>query len=295
MFLLRSKGYIQGILSAFTFGLIPLFSLPLLANGMTTATLLSYRFVAATLITAILMLLRRESFKVRRKHLFSLFILGVIYFFSAMLLLSGYDFLTTGVATVIHFTYPLFVALLMLLFYRQRLPLSKVVTILVATLGVALLSGLFDKEQTVSLFGVSIVTISGLCYALYIIVVNKSGVDTLSSLSLSFYVLGVTSILCLLYALGTGTFSIPCNYMDWGNIIGLSILSTVISNLLLIKAISNLGSTSAAILGALEPLTAVVVGISVFEETLSLSSFLGIVLVLTSVITLILTNGKATH
>jgi drug/metabolite transporter (DMT)-like permease len=53
-------------------------------------------------------------------------------------------------------------------------------------------------------------------------------------------------------------------------------------------AIKNIGSTPSAIMGALEPVTAVVISVSLFHEVFTLRLAIGIVLILSAVILVIL-------
>ena len=60
------KGFAFGILTSATFGLIPLFTLPLMAEGMLFDSILFYRFLFAALALAGIMAAKKESFHVER-------------------------------------------------------------------------------------------------------------------------------------------------------------------------------------------------------------------------------------
>ena len=136
----KFKGYFYGIATSVTFGLIPLFTLPLMGMGMEYDSILFYRFLFATIALAIVMAVKKESFKVEWSDVPMLFLLGIFYTFSSMFLLLGYDFMGAGVATTLHFTYPVFVTLFMFLLFREKTSLLTWVAILMAIGGVAMLS-----------------------------------------------------------------------------------------------------------------------------------------------------------
>lgn len=284
----RTKGYIAGLLSSATFGLIPLFTVPLMRDGMQTETILIYRFGFATLLVALVMLQKRISFRETAKHLRILFIMASLYFCSAFFLINGYHAMNSGVATVIHFMYPLMVALLMLLFFKQRMTPRGLASLGIAFLGVVLLSGILGGEGVqVSLPAIALVAFSGFCYAVYIIVVNKTTIGTVPMWRLTFYLMLFSTLFFIGLSIGKQTIDLPPTPKAWGLLFLLGLVPTLISNLFLIIAIPRIGSTATAIMGVLEPLTAVLVGITVLGEELTLQSTLGIGAVLIAVALLV--------
>lgn len=281
------KGLKTGILSSSTFGLIPLFTLPLMAQGMLFDSILFYRFLVAGIAIGILLPLRGESFVIRKSELPTLCYLSVLYVMSALFLFWGYNYLPSGVATTIHFMYPVFVTLTMSIVYHEKLSAIIIIAIVLAISGVASLS-LSDAEQGIGPAGIGIVLISAISYALYIVRVNKSRVRNMNGTKLTFYVLIIGSLIFLLNAqIKGGVQSIP-DGRAFVNILMLAILPTVVSNLALVYAIKNIGSTLTAILGAMEPLTALSIGILVFSEPLTPAIALGFVLIISSVCLIIL-------
>lgn len=288
----KAKGYLYGLLSSSSFGLIPLFTMPLLLGGMSTPTVLLYRFGLAMLMVGIVLKVRRVSFAVRRSHIKWLILLGGLYFCTAYLLQLGYRYMTTGAATVLHFMYPIFTALLMYIFFRQKLGYIGQLAILMAVIGVGLMSGL-NHSSVNSFTGVFIVLVSALGYAVYIIIVNKSNVRDLSPLLLNFYVLSIAAVIYAVQVAISGEFRMPLDAYEWTNALLLAAIPTVLSNLFLVKAIPLIGSTPTSIMGALEPLTAVVVGVIAFGELLTSASIIGIILVIGAVLLLVLSQRSS--
>ena len=285
-----AEGYTAALLSAFTFGLIPLFSVPLLADGIPTSTVLMYRFLFATVAMSIYVLVRGSSLRITRQQFVWLLVLSFLYFATAHLLLTGYEYISSGMATVLHFTYPIFVALLMLLIFRVRLSKRGMMAIMAAVAGVSLVSGVTSSEP-INPEGPTLVITSGFLYAVYIIMVNKSAARTLSHEALTFYILLITTIFLSLYCVVDDKMVLPSTTMDWTNLILLGILSTTVSNITLVKAIDLIGSTPTAVMGALEPMTAVMVGVIAFGEVLTPIRILGILMILVAVV--LLTTDKS--
>lgn len=279
----KLQGYLWGITSSTTFGLIPLFSLPLIMIGMSTATILMYRFACASLLVGIFMAIKRISFSISTREIFAVSLLAFLYFLSAFLLFYAYRLMPSGIATVAHFTYPIFVSLIMFLFFGQKLNKTTLVAIGIALLGVGFLSGA-SLRGNVSWWSFVIVILSGLAYALYIVGVQRSKLARLHYFTLTFYVMLFASFCFALLAL----FNLAPNEIGlitkgWGYVVLLAFVPTLMSNIALIQSIKHLGSVHTAILGAMEPLTAVLIGCWVFHENLTIGQALGIGLVLIAV------------
>lgn len=283
------KGFLYGIATSVTFGLIPLFTLPLMARGMHFESILFYRFVLATLALGVMMKLKGESFRVGRADIPFFLLLGFFYTCSAMFLFWGYDFMGAGVATTLHFTYPVFVTLLMLCFFRERTSWITLLAIMLAIAGVARLS--ISGDIHFSALGVVIVLLSAVAYASYIVVVNKSRVRTMDGRKLAFYVFVVSTILFGLRAsTHLGIQPIP-DGMSVLNLFLLAVLPTVISNITLVLAVRRIGGTLTSVLGAMEPLTAVCIGVFVFSEPFTSSEALGMSLIIVAVTLIILSRS----
>lgn len=281
------KGIFCGILTSATFGMIPLFTLPLIRGGMSFPSILFYRFLLAALLLGAVLFLGRKSFRVTWEELTALSWLSVLYTGSALFLFWGYDYLPSGVATTIIFLYPVFVAVIMALFFGEKPSWLVYLAILLALVGVALLSGVGSAEG-IQLKGVLIEVLSALSYGLYIVGVNQSCVKHMGALKLTFYIFLFDTITFLLFAVWKGGLQpVPAG---WGNInlVLLALVPTVFSNLSLVYAIKNIGSTFSSVLGAFEPLTAMVIGVLVFGEPFTRQLAWGLVCVICAVCLIIL-------
>lgn len=284
------KGFAYGIITAATFGLIPLFTLPLMAKGMQFDSILFYRFLFASLALTIITTVKKESFRIEKKDIPVLILLGFFYTASAMFLFWGYNFMSAGIATTLHFTYPVFVTLIMLLFFHEKTSWVTLAAIGLAICGVARLS-ISEGDISISVLGVFIVLLSAVGYALYITTVNKSRVKAMSGRKMTFFVFIVSTCMFAIKAsTNQGIQPIP-DALSLMNLILLAVVPTVISNITLVLAVQNIGGTLTSVLGAMEPVTAVCVGVLIFGEPFTIHLALGILLIILAVTIIILSKS----
>lgn len=283
----KLNGFLYGIISSASFGLIPLFAIPAMQHGMDFMNVISYRFLFATISLAVLLKIRKVSFGIQKSNLPTLLLLSFFYIISSVFLLWGYKFMPSGVATTIHFMYPVVTTVIMMLFFREKNSVARSLAILMAIAGVYSLSYSDSKGET-DLLGVVIVLISAVGYALYLVAVGQRKNQSLKGLKLTFYVFLFSTIILLAGMLSTGNMHPIPDYTTAGNLLLLAIIPTIVSNLTLIEAIKYIGATRTSVLGAMEPVTAVVVGIAVFGETFTVSIAIGIMLIVSAVTIIIL-------
>lgn len=282
----KFKGYLCGIGAAVCYGTNPLGALYLYEDGINANSVLFYRFALAVVMLGMLMAARRKSLKVSRRELSLLCALGVVFSTSSITLYFSFCFMDAGIASTLLFVYPVMVAVIMALLFKERLPAVSVFAIMLALSGIAMLYH-GDGGATLSTRGVVLVMFSSLSYAVYIVVVNKSPLR-MSSMKLTFYVLffGMLTVLTNSFITGLHIQMLTTPRM-WSCAFMLALLPTVFSLVLMTISVHETGSTPTAVMGALEPLTAVVIGVAVFGEQLTPRLAAGIVLILTAVIMII--------
>ncbi|MDE6630645.1 MAG: EamA family transporter, partial [Bacteroidales bacterium] len=212
----------------------------------------------------------------------------------SLTLFQSYNHMAAGIASTLLFVYPIMVALIMAVCFKEKLSWTTALCIVLALSGIALLYRGEDGD-TLSLVGVALVMASSLSYAIYIVSVNRPMLKNIATLKLMFYGLAFGMLIFLVRLdFGQSLKLVPSDqWYLWGALIALAIFPTVISLGCTTLAIQYIGSTPAAILGALEPLTAVVVGVLVFGEPLTPRLLCGIVLIVAAV-TLVVAGGNFT-
>lgn len=288
----KIKGYLFAAISAVTYGMNPLFALPLYDAGMDLFSVLFFRYLIAIPILAVMLKIRRRDFSIDKKDISPLIILGVLFALSSITLFSSYHHMDAGIASTILFVYPIMVALIMFIFFKEKISSKTIACIAVALVGIALLckSG---EGAVVSTKGVLFVLGSALSYSIYIVFVNKSRIKKMATIKVTMYVLTVGWIIFAAKALIDGRLTTPSpeEWYLWFCVIALSIFPTIISLICTTEAIQHIGSTPTAILGVLEPVTAVFFGIVVFNEVMTIRIFIGLILVITSV-TFVIAGGN---
>lgn len=286
----KLKGYLCGIGAAVCYGTNPLGALYLYEDNINANSVLFYRFALAVVMLGMLMMAQGKSLLVSMKELALLAVLGVVFSTSSITLYFSFCFMDAGIASTLLFVYPVMVAVIMAVLFKEKLSAAAIFAIVLALTGIALLyEG--DGGATLSTVGVLLVMLSSLSYAVYIVVVNKSPLR-ISSLKLTFYVLffGMLTILANSFITGLHVQMLTTPRM-WMCALMLALLPTVFSLVLMVISVHEIGSTPTAVMGALEPLTAVVIGVMVFGEQLTLRLSVGIVLILVAVI--IIVAGKS--
>ena len=285
----KFKGFLYGIVASSTFGLLPLFTLPVMGEGLTTFSILSYRMLFASILVAVLMLIGRVSFATNLKELRWFAVLGFLYYGSAALLFQAYGGMASGLATTLHFMYPVSVTVIMALVYKQRPSVVTICAIILSLIGVALLCLRESSTGVSSLLSVFLVLLSGVCYAVYLVLVSTvKRINQQNSQKLTFYVLMFSGAFFMLSTLQGGGLQIIPSASAGINLLLMATLPTLLSNLALVRSVKNIGSTLTSVLGAMEPLTAIIVGILVFDESLRGLMVVGIILILVSVSLIVL-------
>lgn len=287
---LKTKGLFYGAISAACYGLIPTFTLPIYHSGVSMDSILFLRYVLATLLLASLMKYHHISFAITKKEGGILMTMGLLFSLSSVTLFQSYRFMDAGIASTILFIYPILVALIMIVFYKEKVSFMTFLSMGISFLGIILLSQSADGHF-LAWKGMVLVLLSSLTYAVYIVAVNKSNLKAMPVAKLTFYVLlfGLMVFVVRLHFLTDLQFiKTPLLYI---NLLSLAIFPTIISLTFLSKAVQCIGSTKTAILGALEPVTAMVCGVVIFHESFTLRIFCGVVFILIG-ITLIVENGS---
>lgn len=287
---MKFKGYALGLLSSISYGLIPLFILPIKKANFSLDTTLFYRFFFSALIVGTYLIIKKQSIKVELKQIPVLIILGILYGISSDSLFLAYDYLSAGVASTLLFIYPLIVAIIMAVFFKEKITIATLIAIFCVIIGVILLS-LKNGNFDLNLAGLGIVLISALAYSSYIITVNKSNVKSIKGFTLTFYSFIVTVIY---YAtkmiINNDSFILPSIDLAF-NFFTFALITTVISSLALVFAIKEIGSTATSILGAFEPVVAVAISVIIFGENFSLSLALGILMIIIGVLLNVIGNN----
>jgi drug/metabolite transporter (DMT)-like permease len=286
-------GYPAGIITGITYGLNPLFGIPLMNNGASTESILFFRYGIAVLILGSLLFLNKQSFKISGKQAGILLVLGLLYTSSSIFLFEAYKYIPSGLATTLIFLYPVLVALIMV--FLRVIPSWQVWLAIVATFVGVIIMTQSDSTQEINFIGVLLSLGSALVYALFIVIINRSKtIGSISNSLLTFYTLSVGAII-FFSQIALSDTSITTgieNKTDWLNLVGLALLPTIVSTATLAISTRNIGATKASVLGVFEPITAILVGTLVFGEALTNNIIIGILIAMVAVTFMIITTKR---
>ena len=244
-------GYPAGIITGITYGLNPLFAVPLMNNGATIESILFFRYSFAVVMLGAFLILTKQSFRITVRQAGVLLALGLLYTSSSIFLFEAYNYIASGLATTLIFLYPVLVAIIMV--FLRVVPSWPVWLSIAATFGGVIIMTQGSEGDSLSPVGVALSLGSALVYALFIVIINRSkAIAPISNTLLTFYSLMVGAIVFL----GKITFSdtaISAGITtggDWLNLVGLALLPTIVSTATLAIATRNIGAAKASVLGA---------------------------------------------
>lgn len=290
----KIKGILFAALSSSTFGLAPFFTISLIMAGYSTFEALSYRWGVASLFLFLVGVLSGVKFRMSWRDFRTVFCLSLFRATTSFSLVVAYQNIASGVASVIHFMYPLAVALTMMFVFKEPKSKTIISAIVISIIGAVFLStgNIESSGGGDTVLGIVMSTISVFSYAGYIVGVRRTRAVNIPSVPLTCSVMGIGAVLFIIGGFFTGGIRIETDPHIWLCIAGLGLVATAISNISLVQGIKLAGPTLASIMGAMEPLTAVVIGIFVFGEVFSWNTAVGIALILFAVLLVILKQQK---
>ncbi len=280
----RNRGILLIILAAFSFGMIPLFAKTAYANGFNPYTFSLFRSLFASIEIYIFIKIKRISYNLEKEQYITLFKLSLIGYSSAMLTLSiSYNYISTGLATTIHFIYPVVVMLGSIAFYNEKIFKTKIFSLIFSLIGMYLLMG-FGSFKTISVTGLCFALISGVFYAYYVLKVAYGNVKDVNSFVLAFYISLFNSLILLFISTFMGKLQINYTYKGILSTVLVALLCNLIGMVSFQAGLKAISATTATILSTFEPITSLVVGLVIFKEILFWYHIVGSILIIISVI-----------
>lgn len=275
------KGYIYTALSAIIFGLMPLLTKIIIARGATSLTIPFFRVFYVTIVLFFVLKIKKIDFHLEKRDLLSVMLTSI--FGSGLIIIilnESYNYVDTGIATSLHFLYPLFVAILCCFFYREKIKKKQIISLSFALVGIIC----FMSKGNGSLFGYLLAIASGLTYAFYLVKMDKTGLVKMNALKLSFYLALFTTIEIFTMNLFMQDVVFKMDALSYGLLLVLALSSSFLATVLLQKGVLLLGSTRASFICLLEPVTSMIVGILWLNEALTLNKGLGGLVIIISLI-----------
>lgn len=275
------KGYIYTALSAIIFGLMPLLTKIIIARGATSLTIPFFRVFYVTIVLFFVLKIKKIDFHLEKRDLLSVMLTSIFGSGLTIIILNeSYNYVDTGIATSLHFLYPLFVAILCCFFYGEKIKKKQIISLSFALVGIIC----FMSKGNGSLFGYLLAIASGLTYALYLVKMDKTGLVKMNAFKLSFYLALFTTIEIFTMNLYMQEVVFKMDAIAYVLLLVLALSSSFLATVLLQKGVLLLGSTRASFICLLEPVTSMIVGILWLNEALTFNKGLGGLAIIISLI-----------
>jgi drug/metabolite transporter (DMT)-like permease len=276
----RLIGILLIAISAASFGTLAIFGRYAYADGMDIFTVLFLRFGLSAAFMTVILILRREPFP-RGQILAQLIGMGALgYVGQSFSYLTGIQYASAGLVALLLYLYPIFVAILSIIFLHERLTRVKIAALVIAFIGTMLTVGPAGGQIT----GILLALSAALIYSIYIIVGTNvmKHVSAVQSSTVIFASAG--AVYGLLTLINGATF--PASHAGWTAVLGLIVISTIIPVVTFLAGLERIGPTNAAMLSTLEPMVTVLLAAWLFGETLLPIALLGGGLILVAVVIL---------
>lgn len=281
----RQKGFIFAITSALIYGCMPLGAKFVYADGVNPVSLVFFRSLLSIPILYVLMQ-KEKKIPMTKKLFFHIFLLTTIgASITQLLLFSSYNYISTGLATTIHFVYPVFVLTGSVILFHDKFSWIKLICVLLSIIGIFLF---YTPGENNTLFGIFLAFISGITYAFYILCMDKTEIKTMPPFQLCFYIATIGAFILFLYAVFTDNLVYKFQFHTWIALFIFSIFITVFAVVFFQSAVQKIGGQNSSILSTFEPITSIILGILVFNEVLTIKVIVGIILILAAVVILTL-------
>ena len=293
------NGIFYACISSASFGFSPLFSIGLLAAGLSNSDVLSYRWALAAIVLMVYAAVKGKTLRINSlDEAWKIALLSGLRALTSVTLLIGYANIASGIASTINFMYPVIVVFWMMLVHGEQKSWINLAAIALSILGVYLMAsgdGLKIEGGNTAL-GLACSIISVVSFAAYYILMKRTRADKIEVVKFTTWIM----IMCAVYfiiggLIVNGGITLVHDGKLWLYILGLALWSTMISNFTGVKAVRRIGPTLTSILGALQPLTAVILGVLFLDEHLGFKSIAGIVLILTAVLMVVTHQNMKKH
>lgn len=278
----KRVGIVAAILSAIIFGSTAILVKIAYNGGANSITIVFLRSFLAIPVLLIMLKSKSISLRITKQELKVILTVGI---FGATLtnvaLYSSYNYISVGMATTLHFIYPVLVTLGCTIFFHEKMTKWKLIALLLSTIGVVLLA---DKGSLVKPLGLIFGLSSGIFYSFYMICLGKTLLRKMHYFKVTFYICIIIATLTGAWGLGTSTLNLQMTPLAWLCAFLVAMLVSIGALALLQLGIRIVGASQAAILSTLEPITSVLLGVLVLKESFSISKLLACITIILSVI-----------
>ncbi|QAT43580.1 DMT family transporter [Aminipila luticellarii] len=275
------KGMLYVTLSALGFSIIPILATLGFSADMAAGTMLFYRFfIAACFFIAYCFFKHKSLFFQDKKTYGYLILAGCIYSTQCILFFSAFRYVTAAVGEIIFYIYPIFVAVLSVIFLKEKMTKYKVIGIAIAVLGVGIV--LYAPGGNIPVKGVVLIIFSALASSCYFIF-NKKFTNEIEAPVLMVYICLTCSAVYFVYSIARGEFLLPKEWTVWIYIALLAIWSTVIGLFCLMKGLKLLEAGMASLVSLSEAIFTIILSYIILGTSLTPIQLMGAAIVIAAI------------
>ncbi len=282
---LKIKGYIYVILSAVIFGCMPLMAKHIYADGVNSLSLVFLRNALSMPMLAVMALLTKKTLKVPLKAIPSIAVIGLAgCCFTPLMLFASYNYIPSGIATVLHFVYPAVVLIINIIISR-KIKTHNLISVSLCVIGICFF---YNPNDPLNFEGALLAVLSGVMYAIYIVLLSHFKYKGLSGFLFSFYISVTSTIVLFIVCLSLGKLALPQSAFGWMLATFFALAVNVGAVVLFQQGAVLIGSQLSSILSTFEPITGVLIDALIISRVLpNVPSIIGCILVIAASILIV--------
>jgi drug/metabolite transporter (DMT)-like permease len=286
----KTKGLTFGILAGFIYGFTPILGKLTYLEGSNPISLTFYRNLLSIPFFFVMLKYNNVPLKVTKSQTKQLAILGLLASATALSLYGSYNYISVGMSTTIHYIYPVLVTAACIIIFGEKISRDKVVSLILSTMGITLFF-----EGSINITGILIAFMSGVFFAGYLLFMDKSGLNTIYQFKITFYTAAFSSMYLFIFGIISKNLVFTMTFKGWFFTVLVAVFVSFLANTFVALGVKYVGPTVTSIVGMLEPITSIVMGILFINEPVTLRNILACVLILLGVLIVSLSKEKASE
>ena len=249
--------------------------------SVSSGELALYRAMMAALLIGLFLLITRQKipFAAIKKEVPLLLISGVAMGFNWILLFEAYKYTTVSVATLSYYFAPVIVTIVCPILFREKLTGKQLLCFVMSTVGLVMITGIGDMSGGQHLVGIAFGLGAAVLYA-SVVLLNKF-IKNVEGIHRTFLQFIAAIIVLLPYVLCTGGITLGnLSGSGWVCLLIVGVIHTGVTYCLYFSSLKELPGQKAAILSYIDPLVAVLISVTVLQESMGLWQIVGGILIL---------------
>lgn len=284
-------GILFAVISALTFGIMPLMTQTLYDNGLNAISIIFHRLWIAPLFLLVYITIKGYSLRIKLSYLPFLTLTSFFGFvMTPLLLYTSYHHINTGVATTLHFLYPVFVVLLSIVVLKRGINVNKIIALILAMIGMIIFTSFKGKF---SMEGFLLAAASSITYAIFIVLMATDKIKRTNEIVAAFYMALIGAVMVGVKIFISGEMIFPSTTFGMVHMVIFAFIIGILGGLMLQLAVARVGAQTTSILSAFEPITSIIIGVVFLKEQVTSRMIVGVLFILTAVIMVIISEARA--